>query len=200
MRNVSSDNQYHIDVESMLSLPVDIGLFYKDKESRYLGCNDVIAKMLKLDSRFDICGMTDYDLTILPFQADLLRKHDIEVMTQKKMLKLEHTVKVDETYIMITTTKMPLLSSDGKVLGVFGIDTLHHHYGMHSTIAQKLSTREADCLYYLTRGMTAREISAELQLSRRTVESYIDNLKAKLNCRKKSELVRMAIQSGLEWF
>ena len=44
-----------------------------------------------------------------------------------------------------------------------------------------LSERELQCLCLLARGYTMKESAQELKLSPRTVESYLDNIKTKLN-------------------
>jgi len=58
---------------------------------------------------------------------------------------------------------------------------------------QPISKREVECLFYLMRGKSARETGIALHLSQRTVEIYLDRLKDKLNCRKKSELIEKAL-------
>ena len=62
---------------------------------------------------------------------------------------------------------------------------------------QKLSKREIECVYYLTRGMTAKEIGKKISLSNRTVESYLENAKSKLGCNRRSELVDRVMELGL---
>ena len=61
-------------------------------------------------------------------------------------------------------------------------------------IKQSFSKREIECLYYLMKGKTARETSIHLNLSPRTVEYYLDTLKEKLACRKKSEIIEIVLQ------
>ncbi|MCK4608141.1 MAG: helix-turn-helix transcriptional regulator [Gammaproteobacteria bacterium] len=63
----------------------------------------------------------------------------------------------------------------------------HHSY---------LTKRELDCLYHLLRGQTAKGIGNALNLSRRTVEYYLDNIKGKLYCRTKSELIEKILSSN----
>ncbi|MDQ2995229.1 MAG: LuxR C-terminal-related transcriptional regulator, partial [Pseudomonadota bacterium] len=63
-----------------------------------------------------------------------------------------------------------------------------------SPLAEKLSDREMQCLQRIVRGLSAKEIGEELELSKRTVESYIDNIKAKLGCINKTELIVRAIK------
>lgn len=55
-----------------------------------------------------------------------------------------------------------------------------------------LSKREKQCLLLSMQGMSAQGIGLQLALSRRTVESYLDHLKCKLNCTSKSELIQKA--------
>lgn len=45
-----------------------------------------------------------------------------------------------------------------------------------------LTAREYECINYLTRGKTAEEIAIILNISRRTVETHIQNVKRKMNC------------------
>ena len=53
----------------------------------------------------------------------------------------------------------------------------------------RISPRELQCLELLSHGKTAKEIAQNIQISPRTVESYLANVKAKTNCNYKSELV-----------
>lgn len=45
-----------------------------------------------------------------------------------------------------------------------------------------LSTREYECLSFLARGKRVKEIALLLNLSPRTVESYVNIIKRKMNC------------------
>jgi len=60
-----------------------------------------------------------------------------------------------------------------------------------------LTKREIDVLTYVVLGQTAKKIAQSLQISYRTVESYIDTLKYKLGCRSKNEIAMITIKSGL---
>jgi DNA-binding CsgD family transcriptional regulator len=52
-----------------------------------------------------------------------------------------------------------------------------------------ISPRELQCLELLSHGKTAKEIAQNIQISHRTVESYLANLKTRINCNYKSELI-----------
>jgi PAS domain S-box-containing protein len=57
-----------------------------------------------------------------------------------------------------------------------------------------LTQREAECMLCLANGNSAKEIGKHLKLSPRTVEVHINRMKIKLNCKTKSELIRIAIK------
>ncbi len=57
----------------------------------------------------------------------------------------------------------------------------------------RLSPRQAECLYYMVKGMQAKKIAEVMQISSRTIEYHTTVLKQKLNCRTKSELIAKAL-------
>jgi DNA-binding CsgD family transcriptional regulator len=61
----------------------------------------------------------------------------------------------------------------------------------------QLSKRERECVAFILLGLTTPEISRHLKLSARTIESYIENVKAKLGCSRKSEIATFAIRFQL---
>lgn len=56
--------------------------------------------------------------------------------------------------------------------------------------------REAQTIFHFLYGRTTAEVAAILGLSRRTIEFYVKNMKTKLNCRLKSELICKVRASG----
>ena len=58
----------------------------------------------------------------------------------------------------------------------------------------RFTRRETDCIRLLLLGLTIKEISKLLVLSPRTVEVYLDNIKAKLGCTRKSQIVSALIE------
>ena len=53
----------------------------------------------------------------------------------------------------------------------------------------KLTCREAQCLWQLRQGQSAKQTAINLNLSPRTIEIYIKNIKEKFKCRTKLELL-----------
>lgn len=60
----------------------------------------------------------------------------------------------------------------------------------------KLTKREKECLFYLLKGLTAKEIARVMDISNRTIETHVGNIKMKLGVRKKSEVMIQAFQQG----
>lgn len=55
--------------------------------------------------------------------------------------------------------------------------------------------REAECMVLLLKGKTIDGVAKLLQLSPRTVEYYVKNMKAKIGCRTKFELIDLVHDS-----
>lgn len=55
--------------------------------------------------------------------------------------------------------------------------------------------REAQCMFYFLKGNNIREVAEHLDLSPRTIEFYVKNMKFKCQCRTKSALIRLVMQS-----
>jgi DNA-binding CsgD family transcriptional regulator len=56
-----------------------------------------------------------------------------------------------------------------------------------------LTNKEIECAYWLKKGLTAKEIAREMEISYRTVDKYVHLLKNKLHCRNKSHLISKLI-------
>lgn len=60
-----------------------------------------------------------------------------------------------------------------------------------------ITFRELEILRYFSQGLTANEMAIYLSRSRRTIEAHITNLKKKLGCKKRSDLMRLVWQNQL---
>jgi DNA-binding NarL/FixJ family response regulator len=61
-----------------------------------------------------------------------------------------------------------------------------------------LSDREREVLQYVARGHTYREIGEQLFIAEKTVENHVRNILGKLHLNRKQELVRYALEHGIE--
>ncbi len=67
-----------------------------------------------------------------------------------------------------------------------------------STDANPLTEREREVLQYVARGKTYKEIGLALGISPKTAENHVRNILGKLHLSRRSDLVRYAIQHGLD--
>ncbi len=61
-----------------------------------------------------------------------------------------------------------------------------------------LSDREREVLQYVARGHTYKEIGEQLFISPKTVENHVRNILSKLHLNRRQELVRFAVDHGIE--
>jgi PAS domain S-box-containing protein len=102
---------------------IPAGIFWKDKHSVFLGCNQFFAKLAALDSPQNIIGKTDYDLPWGKFQAAHYIQDDQEVIkTKKPKLDIEEKQTLaDGNECFLLTNKIPLFSQSDNVVGILGI-------------------------------------------------------------------------------
>lgn len=56
---------------------------------------------------------------------------------------------------------------------------------------RRLSPREIECTKWVAKGLTNKQIAKEMMISSRTVEGYIENIKRKMSCYRKEQLVEI---------
>ncbi|MEZ5065375.1 MAG: PAS domain S-box protein [bacterium] len=97
-------------------------VFWKDRDSVYLGCNANFARQAGLSDPQDIIGKTDYELGWAE-QADLYRAGDRKVMEGGiDLLNFEEPQsRRDGTVVTLLTSKVPLRNDAGELLGILGI-------------------------------------------------------------------------------
>jgi DNA-binding NarL/FixJ family response regulator len=67
-----------------------------------------------------------------------------------------------------------------------------------ATGANPLSEREREVLQHVARGYSYKEVGERLFISPKTVENHVRNILAKLHLNRKQELVRYALEHGIE--
>lgn len=69
------------------------------------------------------------------------------------------------------------------------------YFKYNTDIPVRISEQQAICLKYLSKGKTAKEIGREMDISYRTVEVYIAQLKEKLECDSSKELINIYLSN-----
>jgi DNA-binding CsgD family transcriptional regulator len=192
-------------------------IYWKDIRGHYLGANTPFLKNAALPSLLDVVKKTDLDL-IWANEAVRWKQNDYEVINTGKAKKYLEPCRVGNRVELFISHKMPLRSKSGKIIGVFGISTLYDEkeveisdyptpenafenivvldpksYQSHIYLTSDLTKRQMECLRYIVKGMTAKEIAKIMFLSPRTIEHYIQAIKLKWNCHSRSKLVEKAL-------
>src|SRR5580698_5413173 len=72
---------------------IPCGVFWKDRNSVYLGCNDQLARDTGFSKPEKIVGLTDYDLGVSQEEAELYRECDQKVVQSgQSLLNLEENL------------------------------------------------------------------------------------------------------------
>lgn len=101
---------------------LSVRLFWKDRDSRFIGCNKHFAEDAGVEDPKEFVGRSDY-FFYHPEIAAAFRASDAEVMFsgQAKLGILEKIVKDSGQVLWLETSKWPLRNAEGEVIGVIGM-------------------------------------------------------------------------------
>lgn len=190
-------------------LPVNIG--WKDLQLRHQGCNMTLAKTLKIKNPCSIIGLQDTDISSHSEEDVHFHYQNDQLALQGELVKCVHYF-YDSFYLLV---KKPLLDIQEQIIGVIYQGhlmepphelrkLLKYYQGKKKTCYRlqpeknpfSLSNRELQCLYHLLHGKSSKQIAAILNLSKRTIDGYLDSIKNKFGCQNKFELIIAAIEAG----
>lgn len=199
-------------------LPGYIG--WKDKNLYHSGCNRNLAAALCLKDTSQIVGLKDQDLLDHNDESDLFHEKNDLLVLQGNTVKGIHRSSTPYDGSLFYFVKKPMFDNFNQISGliyychefiapstfpnVFEIDLRncsedfrpsHYRIAPQDNICN-LSDRELECLFFILRGKSAKQIGEYIRLSKRTVESYIENVKNKFGCHNKSELILKAFSMG----
>jgi PAS domain S-box-containing protein len=108
--------------ELMLNLTEAVYIYFKDEQSRFLRVNSALAKKLGVKEPANAVGKTDQDFFPEDYARHALRD-ELEIMrTGQPNLSIEEQATwPDGSKSWVSSTKMPLRNSRGKIIGTFGI-------------------------------------------------------------------------------
>lgn len=93
---------------------------------------------------------------------------------------------LDEVLKKKSEQKLPIASVESKQK----IPKMKYYLGLQENNEEiYFTSREAEVMIHLLYGQTLNSAAANLKLSPRTIEYYVKNMKAKLECRTKAELI-----------
>ncbi|MBP3955858.1 PAS domain S-box protein [Gemmata sp. G18] len=102
---------------------IPCGVFWKNRELTYIGCNDQVARDHGIAAPEHMLGRSDFDITSVASEAEFYRDCDQQVMESgHPILNLEEfQTRPDGTRATLLTSKVPLRDARGQVVGVLGV-------------------------------------------------------------------------------
>jgi DNA-binding CsgD family transcriptional regulator len=204
----------------------NILLWSKDLEGRFIENNQFLATFYGFKSSEEMVGLSDYDLrSPVTKLADDFRAWDKQVaIHQETKTFFEIVQSAEKGTRTVIATKTPLIcNKSNKIIGTFGyaIDITNSFYILGKVLTNPysakhpgglpsgsfiigedkkapidLSQRQSECLFFLLRHKSIKQISHILNLSIRTIDSHIDQLKIKFDCPNKNALLEKALFLG----
>lgn len=190
-------------------------IFAKDKNLKYLFCNEYYSESAGLDSPSQIVGKTDNDLAWKE-HADYYHKGDFLVINGKSWVNIPEIQTQPTRVANILVTKTQLMNKDNHCIGVLGsyfdiTDTLcikrggrfdaekQRFYLGESFSNAYLTRRQLQIFRYILYGCSFKKIAFILQISLATVQWYTQALKIKFQCHSIEEVRAKAIQYGFTY-
>jgi DNA-binding CsgD family transcriptional regulator/PAS domain-containing protein len=195
-------------------------VYWEDKNLIYLGCNDYCAEVIGLNGTSDIVGQNDCFIKKVmgsnyPQEAyNLWRQTARSVMEQNTViintpdLTYNHPDTGEE--IKSRTSKIPIVDSNGNIIGMVGVSTNQNNpehikqmikadkilqqlmrADVRENTLSDLSPQELKCVESRAKGKSMKQTALELNLSPRTVETYLNKARVKTGCPTASQLSQL---------
>jgi PAS domain S-box-containing protein len=172
--------------QKMLQLVMDYipaGIFWKNRDSVYLGCNKLFAQAAGLRPE-QIIGKVDDDLPWTREESDWYRKCDAQVMEQDKAWYhiIENQTNAQGVQTWVDTNKIPLHDDDDKVVGLLGtFEDITARVRMENELREKNATLEEQAAALQEAQRELLKINEELEERVRLRTLHIEEQNQKLS-------------------
>ncbi len=178
----------------------EVEFFVKNSDGVYVFVNDYFTLSTNLYNlkaiNVNLVGLKDIDVFDTE-TSSVIRKNDLHVLNTGEKIDAIEFVKKPFSNIVLKfhARKWLLLDDDNKkyILGVCHNITVIVIGGMSIS----LSDRQIETLSGVYFGHSAKEIAKRLNISYRTIETYINQLKDKLNVDAKKDFVKIINENKL---
>ncbi|MBL0941549.1 MAG: helix-turn-helix transcriptional regulator [Alphaproteobacteria bacterium] len=191
--------------------------YWRDLNNNFLGGNLMVAKLAGLRSSRKLEGLSDFNAPWSKF-AESYKQQDYDAYNGLIYKQLDPVMSADG-FKVLTATKGPYYDKNGDVAAIVGLGVeltgkdiieiahlidsetpfsqgksiiISNQNYVYAKCEKKLTQRELECMFYLMRGRSYKRIAKILNISPRTVEEYITNVKLKFGCNTKDELIEIA--------
>ncbi len=193
-------------------------------KSYHVWANQSLCNLIGYKHPSKAYGISDADVRCdAAEKAELFYDHDRQIMTGIEMNAIDLFNYCSEDTIGIHASKGPYRNDYGEIVGVIcvvhkitrmmlgslNLDLLkvgdsspfNKSYVLREALSEfNLTVRESQNMFYLIRNFSTQYIANELEVSKRTVDEHVDNIKRKLGLGHRREVIDFAFANGLLHF
>lgn len=167
-------------------------IYFKDKQSRFLRVSKSLLKLFGLKKEEELIGKSDFDFFSEEHARPAYVAEQNIIKTGKSIIDLEEKeIMEDGRFNWVNTTKMPLMNTDGEIIGTFGISKNISHIKRLQQEAQEhteeLRSQEEELRQNLEEMLTTQEdlrrqldenerIKSELSKEKALMDALMDNI------------------------
>lgn len=207
-----------ISFAELFALPYSIYLL--DSVGATLKINNAGADICGFNSPEQAIGQSIFDVSTEGSAKNLL--DNCESVLQHETVKLfdEFNVRLDGRALHFLSIKFPCYDVKHQLQGTLGLSIVIGEHPLANAIVHltnlgllpentspnqsikldlgsvSLTPREQECLEYTIKGYTAKQIAKKLDISPRTVEEYLNQLKVKFNVVSKQDMIQKVLGSS----
>lgn len=187
----------------------------KDRDLKFIDCNDAWLHAANFKNIEQAFGLTDRDCAWADF-CHITESYENDILAGQAYPLLNPAFVENGRFCWIQNYKWPRYDEQENIIGIqvvafeinnpIKIDALSsfkqknkfgaEQFSINKPIKDNLTKREKETLFYLCYGLTTKKIAAIMQLSYRTIETYIENIKSKLGCDNKHQIIEYAVSKG----
>ncbi len=194
---------------------LDEYVYIKDEKFEYHFANSKIINAMGFIHLKKVLGRTDQHMPWCEFSGEY-NEHDSDARQGNIYFQLDMFLDNRQKQALLLTRKFPLYDANGYPWATLGLAKkvngqlinlfkgLTEYQGNRLKISsyisniksKTLTSRESQCLFYILRGRSAKEIASLLNISDKTVNFHVENIKKKWNCRTRSDIFDVAYDYG----
>jgi AraC-like DNA-binding protein len=168
-------------IEEIIEVFHDIMFYIKDRDCRWIMCNQVCLRLLNFRDQKMVYGATEYDI-YPPKIAEMILKDDREVIETNSPIINRTELIVDKSghLIWVSTNKLPLTANDGTVAGLMGTTRILSHSEMlpdefqqfrpvidhiQSNVGNKINIKELAQISFLSNSQFRKRFRMQFRVS-----------------------------------
>ena len=211
----------HFSIANILKLNFCAYFLNSDSEVQTINEHGLVA--CNFDSTQQAFGKSMFDVATREVATRITGSHKEAMHSHKIKMVEEDVLRKDDFSFQCLSALLPWYNNENKIIGVLGCTILpglhpladslteisniglstevNSEHRLHSLIRGKLiekniylSKREFECTSLLVHGRTSKQIAKVMNISHRTVEHYISNIKNKMGVSTKFELIGKLIE------